>query len=135
MPVTLTTNFKPLGSSGFEAGATSGDGPSRFFGELRLVLTNSSNVELATGNGYTAGGKSLQNFRYVFNAGVLSVFADNVVWKASGSGITAAKALLKYSNVSTPVATIDFGATLTAVANTSLGVQWHANGIIQYSLL
>jgi hypothetical protein len=133
MPVTLTTNFKPLGSSGFEAGATSGIvGP---FGELRLILTNSSNVELATGNGYTAGGKSLQNFRYVFNAGVLSVFADNVVWKASGSGITAAKALLKYSNVSTAVATIDFGATLTAVANTSLGVQWHANGIIQYSLL
>lgn len=133
MPVTLTTNFKPLGSSGFEAGATSGiAGP---FGELRLILTNSSNVELATGNGYTAGGKSLQNFRYVFNAGVLSVFADNVVWKASGSGITAAKALLKYANVSTAVATIDFGATLTAVANTSLGVQWHANGIIQYSLL
>jgi hypothetical protein len=133
MPVTLTTNFKPLGSSGFEAGATSGIvGP---FGELRLILTNSSNVELATGNGYTAGGKSLQNFRYVFNAGVLSVFADNVVWKASGSGITAAKALLKYANVSTAVATIDFGATLTAVANTSLGVQWHANGIIQYSLL
>jgi hypothetical protein len=133
MPVTLTTNFKPLGSSGFEAGATSGIvGP---FGELRLILTNSSNVELATGNGYTAGGKSLQNFRYVFNAGVLSVFADNVVWKASGSGITAAKALLKYANVSTAVATIDFGATLTAVANTSLGVQWHDNGIIQYSLL
>ena len=133
MPVTLSTNFKPLGSSGFEAGATSGIvGP---FGELRLVLTDSSNVELATGNGYTAGGKSLQNFRYVFNAGVLSVFADNVAWKASGSGITAAKALLKYSNVSTAVATIDFGATLTAVANTSLGVQWHANGIIQYSLL
>jgi hypothetical protein len=133
MPVTLTTNFEPLGSSGFEAGATSGIvGP---FGELRLILTNSSNVELATGNGYTAGGKSLQNFRYVFNAGVLSVFADNVVWKASGSGITAAKAVLKYANVSTAVATIDFGATLTAVANTSLGVQWHANGIIQYSLL
>lgn len=133
MPVTLTTNFKPLGSSGFDAGATSGIvGP---FGELRLVLTDSSNVELATGNGYTTGGKSLQNFRYVFNAGVLSVFADNVVWKASGSGITAAKALLKYANVSTAVATIDFGATLTAVANTSLGVQWHANGIIQYSLL
>jgi hypothetical protein len=133
MPVTLTTNFKPLGSSGFEAGATSGDaGP---FGGLRLILTNSSNVELATGNGYTAGGKSLQNFRYVFNAGIVSVFADNVAWKASGSGITAAKALLKYSNVSTAIAIIDFGETLTAVANTSLGVQWHANGIVQYSLL
>lgn len=140
MPVTITTDFKPLASSGFDGGAASS---LREFGSVRVILKNSSNVELTTGNGYTEGGKILQNVRFSYAAGVLTVLADDVTWKASGSGISARKAVLSYyeSPFNPPyyftrtIATIDFGETLTAVANSSIGIKWHSDGIAQYTLL
>ena len=102
--------------------------------QLRVRLLNSSNVELSTANGYVQGGKLLENVRYVFNAGVLTVYADNVGWKATGAAISAAKARIG-AIMSEPIVSIDFGTTLTAPVNTSLILRWHTDGLFQYSLL
>jgi hypothetical protein len=109
-----------------------------------LYTTTGAN-ELATANGYTKGGKALENARLTYSAGVLTLFADDVKWAASGGSIVAKSALLCYeypqprfsSDVyytSAPLAMIDFGGTLTATAGRSLTLQWAAGGIFKWEL-
>lgn len=50
--------------------------------------------ELATANGYTAGGATAANPTATLSAGVVTFDTDNVSWTASGAGITARYAVL-----------------------------------------
>lgn len=50
--------------------------------------------ELATANGYTAGGAVAANPTYTLSGGVATFDTDNVSWTASGAGITARYAVL-----------------------------------------
>ena len=50
--------------------------------------------ELATANGYTAGGATAANPTVTLSAGTVSFDTDNVSWTASGAGITARYAVL-----------------------------------------
>ena len=109
-----------------------------------LYTTTGAN-ELATGNGYTKGGKALENVRLTYSSGVLALLADDLKWTATGAGIVAKSALLCYEYPgariqgdvyyrSVPLAMIDFGGTLTALANSSLVLQWPADGIFKWQL-
>ena len=104
---------------------------------MKLKLTNASDVEIATANGYVQGGKFLTGLQYVYDSGVLKVLADNVSWKATGGTIAAAKAVLVANRYlgEPALATIDFGGTQTAASNTSFVVRWHSDGLFQYSML
>lgn len=94
--------------------------------------------ELATGNGYTVGGKVLQNLRFTYTAGVLALFADDVTWTASGAGFTAKSALLRYRYPAASgieaLALIDFDMTSTISAGASLTLQWPSAGIFKWDL-
>lgn len=107
--------------------------------------TTTGNNELATGNGYTKGGKALENVRLEYPAGVLTLFADDIKWIASGGSINAKSALLCYERpaarfsgdiyyTSLPLAMIDFGGTLTAPAGKALTLEWAALGIFKWQL-
>lgn len=50
--------------------------------------------ELATANGYTAGGATAANPTATLSAGTVTFDTDNVSWTASGAGITARYAVL-----------------------------------------
>ncbi|MEI8251269.1 MAG: hypothetical protein WCF98_08895 [Synechococcus sp. ELA057] len=94
--------------------------------------------ELATANGYTKNGKTLENVRLTYSAGSLSLFANDVTWTGSGSGFTAKSALLSYKFPSASgvygLAIIDFGATITVPASASLTLQWPAAGLFKWDL-
>jgi len=109
-----------------------------------LYTTTGSN-ELATGNGYTKGGKALEGVVLTYSAGVLALTAQDTKWAATGAGIAAKSALLCYeypearilSDVyytSVPLAMIDFGATVTVSAGGSLTLQWAAGGVFKWQL-
>lgn len=127
---------------------TGGIIPSPLFLTLRL-----SSTELSTGNGYTAGGKTLQNVWLNYNAGELKMYADDVSWFASGAGITASSAALYFYksidsspartalstavlyNNSTLLATIDFDGSKTTVAGTTLTVAWPSGLLFKWKML
>lgn len=111
--------------------------------------------EISNGNGYTQGGKTLQNVRFVYSAGELSMYADDVSWLASGAGITANQACLYYFrnfssspsrtalplsqmySRSTKLATIFFDNddSLTAIAGTTLTVAWPSGLLFKWKML
>jgi hypothetical protein len=106
--------------------------------------------ELSTGNGYTKGGKALQNVRVNYASGELTMAADDVGWSATGSGIAARSALLCYElpqarsntnaslndpyTASIALALIDFDALLTASNGTAFTVQWPSAGIFKFTM-
>ena len=110
------------------------------------VYTTAGNNELATGNGYTKGGKPLTNARLSYSSGVLTLKSDDVRWTATGSGISAKSALLCYEfpisrfysndpyTASCALAMIDFDGTQTAPAGTSFTLQWPAAGVFKWQL-
>lgn len=109
-------------------------------------LSNVADNEIATGNGYTKGGKALENVRFSYTSGVLALLANDTAWAATGGSIVAKSALLcyelpvakhfsgDYRYTSVPLAMIDFGGTETVVAGISLVVQWPADGIFKWQL-
>lgn len=94
--------------------------------------------ELATANGYTQGGKTLENVRLTYSAGSLSLFANDLTWASSSLGFTVKSALLSYrfpsANGTTGLAIIDFGATYYIPAGASLTLQWPAAGLFKWEL-
>jgi hypothetical protein len=110
------------------------------------VYATAGNNELATGNGYTKGGKPLTNARLSYSSGVLTLKSDDVRWTATGSGISAKSALLCYEfpvsrfysndpyTASCALAMIDFDGTQSAPAGTSFTLQWPAAGILKWQL-
>ena len=62
-------------------------------------LTN----ELATANGYTAGGGTLTTVTYTQTGGVATFDSDNFVWTASGGPITARYGVIYDDTPTTPL--------------------------------
>lgn len=92
-------------------------------------------VELPTANGYVVGGKPVGTF------GFESVPGQNltVSWTAVGGTLSAQSALLCYRrpnvagpaySISSPIAMIDFGGTVTATAGTPLSFSWAASSYL-----
>lgn len=106
--------------------------PQGIWNRMRLILANNT-TEIANGNGYTTGGKALSNVRFQYSSGIVTVKADDVSWRATGGTISANAALLRFGSLN--LVKIDFGATQSAPANTSLFVLWHADGLFTFSML
>lgn len=102
-----------------------------------LAQAAAAYTQVANGNGYTTGGKTLTNVSFnVITTNDAQFDADDVIWNATGSGITAVAALL-YNNTLTnspPLAYIDFLGTEVAAANTDFKIVWNANGIFTWTV-
>lgn len=127
-----------------------------FTGLLNQVPTTYKPVEIATGNGYTRGGKFLTEVSAQYSSGDLIMRAADLSWTATGAGFSAQSALLcyrqpaqfspswDYSGTYTAGATIysdsyavgmiDFGGTVTANAGVDFVIQWHPDGIVRWRL-
>jgi hypothetical protein len=106
--------------------------PQAVWPNLSLILANGT-TQLANANGYTTGGRALTNVRYSYAGGVVTVKADDVSWRATGGSLSADTAYLRFGSID--LVKIDFGATLSAPANTALVVQWHTDGLFNFSML
>lgn len=97
-----------------------------------LVYTDVSASELATANGYTAGGQGLANITFTRSSAIVTFDADDSVWSASGGAIAATGAIVYYDNGTKPLMCyINFGATASAGDGTQFKITWSANGIIR----
>jgi hypothetical protein len=97
------------------------------------AAAESGATQLATANGYTQNTKALTGVSIATTATNKSRFTfDPVNWDATGSGISAAFALI-YSDTQAndpPLARLDFGGTVTAVAATQFRIAPQAGGFI-----
>ena len=98
------------------------------------TLTN----ELATANGYTAGGAAITTPSVTEAAGVTTFDCDDVVWNASGGSIAARFAVI-VDTTATPDEVIAHSlldttpADVTATDGNPLTVAIHANGVFSVS--
>ena len=95
-----------------------------FVGNVTEVLATGI-VEISTANGYVVGGKPV--------GAVVPGGNMTVSWTAAGGDIVAKSALLCYRrpdisgaaySASSPIAMVDFGATLTKTPGQALSVSW-----------
>lgn len=95
------------------------------------TAAESGATQLSTANGYTQNAKTLTNVAISTITTNDSTFTfDPVVWDASGGSIAAAFAMI-YSDTQTndpPLARIDFGGTVTAIAGTQFRLTPDASG-------
>lgn len=97
---------------------------------VKADITN----ELSTANGYTAGGEALTSVTWGQTGGTATFDAADTTWNATGSGITARRAVI-YDDTATNdelVASILLDTTpadVTATAGNTLTLQWNASGI------
>lgn len=95
------------------------------------TAAESGATQLSTANGYTQNAKTLTNVAISTITTNDSTFtSDPVVWDASGGSIAAAFAMI-YSDTQTndpPLARIDFGGTVTAIAGTQFRITPDASG-------
>lgn len=104
--------------------------------EVFADITN----ELATANGYTAGGKTLTP-TLTNAAGVITFDCDDQVWTASGGSIAARFAVIRVSGTKggkvDPIVAVCLldttPADVTATAGNTLTVQINASGCFQLS--
>lgn len=88
--------------------------------------------ELATANGYTAGGQALANITFTRSGAIVTFDADDSLWTASGGAIAATGAVVYDTTGTKPLMCyIDFGATNSAGDGTQFKITWSANGIIR----
>ena len=100
-----------------------------------LTQASSTYTELSTANGYTAGGLLLTNVAVTITSTNDAKFdADDALWNATGSGITAAEAILYNDSIAgdPPLLYIDFGASEFAPATTDFKIVWPAAGIFSF---
>jgi hypothetical protein len=94
--------------------------------------------ELATANGYTAGGATLGSVTWGHSSGTATFDAADTVWTASGGSIVARRAVI-YSDTSTNdllVASVLLDTTpadVTTTTGNTLTLQWNASGIFTLS--
>jgi hypothetical protein len=93
----------------------------------------SGTTDLATGGGYTAGGKPVSTTSAAQTAGTYKlVLASPAVWTATGAGFTFRYAILWDSTTSTPVAYWDYGSSQAVAAGETVTVTLDAtNGVFQ----
>ena len=90
-------------------------------------------TDLATGGGYTAGGKPVSTTSAAQTAGTYKlVLARPSVWTATGAGFTFRYAILWDSTTNTPVAYWDYGSSQAVAAGETVTVTLDAtNGVFQ----
>lgn len=90
-------------------------------------------TDLATANGYTAGGNAAALVTAAQTAGTYKlVLSSPAVWTATGAGFTFRYAILWDSTTSTPVAYWDYGSSqVVAVGETVTVTLDGTNGVFQ----
>jgi hypothetical protein len=107
------------------------------FDATDTTLAGITKTEVATANGYTAGGVALTNVAVTTVTTNGAKFdADDLTWSASGGSIAAAFAILFNDTDADdpPLALIDFDGTETAVNGTDFLIVWNASGIFTWSV-
>ena len=107
------------------------------FNAADTTLAGITKTEVATANGYIAGGKILSNVVVsTVTTNDASFDADDVTWTASGGSIAASYGILYNDSLSSdePLLFIDFGGTQTAVDGADFVVIWNANGIFSFTV-
>jgi hypothetical protein len=107
------------------------------FDATDTTLAGITKTEVATANGYTAGGVALTNVVVTtVSTDGARLDADDATWTASGGTIVASFGIL-YNDTDAddpPVAFIDFGGSQTAGDGTDFKVVWSATGIINWTV-
>jgi hypothetical protein len=103
------------------------------FSAAHTVFADITN-ELATANGYTAGGAALANVTWAHSGTTATFDADDTEWTASGGSIVARRAVIyDYTAASDQlVASVLLDTTpadVTATTGNKLILQWNASGI------
>lgn len=90
-------------------------------------------TDLATGNGYTAGGNAATTSTATQTGGTYKLVLNSpAVWTATGAGFTFRYAILWDSTTSTPVAYWDYGSSQAVAAGETVTVTLDAtNGVFQ----
>ncbi|CAB4126733.1 hypothetical protein UFOVP254_41 [uncultured Caudovirales phage] len=90
-------------------------------------------TDLATANGYTAGGNAVTVTSAAQTAGTFKlVLTSPAAWTATGAGFTFRYAILWDSTTSTPVAYWDYGSSQAVAATETVTVTLDAtNGVFQ----
>lgn len=90
-------------------------------------------TDLATANGYTAGGNSATVSSATQTAGTYKLVLNSpAVWTATGAGFTFRYAILWDSTTSTPVGYWDYGSSQTVSAGETVTVTLDGtNGVFQ----
>jgi len=88
-------------------------------------------TELATANGYTAGGVALTS-PATTNGQTTSWTAGNAVWTSTGTLSAVAAVVYDSSPASNKplVSFVQFGGTVTAPSGATITIAWNASGII-----
>lgn len=109
----------------------------------KVALSNTVNVadttftpgttDLATGNGYTAGGNAATTSSAAQSGGTFKLVLNSpAVWTATGAGFTFRYAILWDSTTSTPVAYWDYGSSQAVAAGETVTVTLDpTNGVFQ----
>jgi len=92
---------------------------------------NAAFTELATANGYTAGGVALTS-PATTSAQTTSWTAGNAVWTSTGTLSAVAAVVYDSSPASNKplVSFVQFGGTVTAPSGATITIAWNASGII-----
>lgn len=103
---------------------------------VRADLTN----ELATANGYTAGGATLGSVTWTLSSGTVTFDSADVQWTASGGSITARTSVIYDDTPSSPLDPLlaydlldTTPADVTATSGNTFTVQINASGIFTLS--
>lgn len=109
----------------------------------KVALSNTVNIadttftpgttDLATGNGYTAGGNAATTSSAAQSGGTFKLVLNSpAVWTATGAGFTFRYAILWDSTTSTPVAYWDYGSSQAVAAGETVTVTLDpTNGVFQ----
>jgi len=104
------------------------------FTAANTVYSDISANELATANGYTAGGATMSGQSLTKSTGTSTFDANDVTWTASGGSIAAAFCALYSTTLSNRlILMVDLGGTNTATAGNQFVIQWNASGILTLS--
>jgi hypothetical protein len=104
------------------------------FSAAHTVFADITN-ELATANGYTAGGAALANVTWAHSGTTATFDADDTEWTASGGSIVARRAVIYDDTAASDqlVASVLLDTTpadVTATTGNKLILQWNASGIL-----
>ena len=109
----------------------------------KIALSNTINLanttfvagttDLATANGYTAGGNTCTTTSSSQTGGVFKlVLASPATWTSTGAGFTYRYAILYNSTLNIPIGSWDYGSSQTATAGETVQIVLDAtNGVFQ----
>lgn len=106
---------------------------SHAFNAAHTQLSDVTANQLATANGYTQNSMTLGSVTLGQTGGVVTFDAADVVWTASGSGITASYAVVYNDTVANDLLLFNmtFSGPESAGSGTNFNIIWDATGIFQ----